>query len=156
MRQQLRYPGVYIQEVPSGVRTINSVSISVAAFVDFFRKGAMDEPIQIFGMADFEREFGGLDTRSRPVMPSLSFSEWWFGSPGRSCCSLRFTQSTIRIPATRLTCLIYLLFVIPVMQRTRALSVGRNSSSYRPLVPSEPLSIPSLMMDLLLNHSKYA
>jgi len=65
MPQQLSYPGVYIQEVASGVRTITSVSTSVAAFVDFFKKGTMNEPVQIFGMADFEREFGGLDTRSR-------------------------------------------------------------------------------------------
>jgi len=65
MPQQLSYPGVYIQEVPSGVRTITSVSTSVAAFVDFFKQGPMDIPVQIFGMADFERNFGGLDTRSR-------------------------------------------------------------------------------------------
>jgi len=65
MPQQLTYPGVYIQEVPSGVRTINSVSTSVAAFIGFFKKGPLDQPVQIFGMADFEREFGGLDTRSR-------------------------------------------------------------------------------------------
>ncbi len=65
MPQQLNYPGVYIQEVPSGVRTINSVSTSVAAFIGFFKKGPLDQPVQIFGMADFEREFGGLDTRSR-------------------------------------------------------------------------------------------
>jgi phage tail sheath protein FI len=65
MPQQLSYPGVYIQEVASGVRTITSVSTSVAAFIGFFKKGRMNEPVQIFGMADFEREFGGLDTRSR-------------------------------------------------------------------------------------------
>lgn len=59
------YPGVYIQEVPSGVRTVTSVSTSVAAFIDFFRKGPVNEPVQIFGMADFEREFGGLDDSSR-------------------------------------------------------------------------------------------
>ena len=62
---QVSYPGVYIQEIPSGVRTITSVSTSVAAFIDFFKKGPMDEPVQIFGMGDFQREFGGLDDRSR-------------------------------------------------------------------------------------------
>lgn len=58
------YPGVYIQEIPSGVRTITSVSTSVAAFIDFFKEGPMNEAVQIFGMADFERAFGGLDDRS--------------------------------------------------------------------------------------------
>jgi phage tail sheath protein FI len=32
------YPGVYIQEVPSPVRTIVGVSTSVTAFVDLWKK----------------------------------------------------------------------------------------------------------------------
>jgi uncharacterized protein len=58
------YPGVYIQEVPSGVRTIIGVSTSVAAFIDRFARGPMEVPVRIFSMADFEREFGGLDADS--------------------------------------------------------------------------------------------
>ncbi len=58
------YPGVYIEEVPSGVRTIAGVSTSVAAFVDFFKRGPMNTAVQIFSFSDFEREFGGLDLRS--------------------------------------------------------------------------------------------
>jgi|RhiMethySRZTD1v2_1073278.scaffolds.fasta_scaffold07680_6 phage tail sheath protein FI len=54
------YPGVYIEEVPSGVRTIIGVSTSIAAFVDSFRRAPLNQALQIFGMADFEREFGGL------------------------------------------------------------------------------------------------
>src|SRR2546423_13285317 len=58
------YPGVYIEELPSGVRTIVGVATSVAAFIDFFKRGAMNKAVQILSMADFEREFGGLDVRS--------------------------------------------------------------------------------------------
>ena len=58
------YPGVYIEELPSGVRTIVGVATSVAAFIDFFRRGPMNKAVQILSVADFEREFGGLDTRS--------------------------------------------------------------------------------------------
>lgn len=54
------YPGVYIEELPSGVRTITGVATSVAAFVDFFSRGARDKATRIFSFADFEREFGGL------------------------------------------------------------------------------------------------
>jgi hypothetical protein len=54
------YPGVYIEEVPSTVRTITGVSTAVAAFVDYFPKGPLNEAVQLFSMADFEREFGGL------------------------------------------------------------------------------------------------
>ena len=58
------FPGVYIEEVPSGVRTIVGVATSVGAFVDYFARGPMDYALQIFSFADFEREFGGLDALS--------------------------------------------------------------------------------------------
>lgn len=58
------YPGVYIEEIPSGVRTITGVATSVAAFIGFFRRGPMNRAVQIFSYADFQREFGGLDHRS--------------------------------------------------------------------------------------------
>ena len=34
------FPGVYIEEVPSGVRTIVGVATSIAAFIDRFRARA--------------------------------------------------------------------------------------------------------------------
>jgi len=58
------YPGVYIQELPSGVRTITGVATSVTAFIGFFRRGPMNRAVQIFSYGDFEREFGGLDRLS--------------------------------------------------------------------------------------------
>ncbi len=54
------FPGVYIEEVPSGVRTIVGVSTSVAAFVDTFARAPVNRAIQVFSFGDFEREFGGL------------------------------------------------------------------------------------------------
>ncbi len=64
MPQQLGAPGVYIEEIPSGRRVIRSVATSIGAFVDFFREGPMNEPVQVFGVGDFGRVFGGQDTRS--------------------------------------------------------------------------------------------
>jgi len=58
------FPGVYIEEVPSGVRTIVGVATSVGAFIDYFARGPMNRAIQIFSFGDFEREFGGLDLDS--------------------------------------------------------------------------------------------
>ena len=58
------YPGVYIEEVPSGVRAITGVATSIGAFIGFFKKGSMNKAVQIFNMGDFQREFGGLDDRS--------------------------------------------------------------------------------------------
>jgi phage tail sheath protein FI len=58
------YPGVYIEEIPSGVRTIVGVSTSVAAFVDSFQRGPLNEAVQVFNFGEFEAEFGGLDADS--------------------------------------------------------------------------------------------
>ena len=58
------YPGVYIEEIPSGVRTITGVPTSIAAFIDFFQQGPMDRAVQLFNMGDFERAFGGLEAQS--------------------------------------------------------------------------------------------
>ncbi len=58
------YPGVYIEELPSGVRTIVGVSTSVAAFIDFFRRGPFNRAVRVFNFGDVEREFGGLHRNS--------------------------------------------------------------------------------------------
>jgi phage tail sheath protein FI len=58
------FPGVYIEEIPSGVRPITGVATSTAAFVGTFRKGLLDEAVQLLSIADFEREYGGLDRLS--------------------------------------------------------------------------------------------
>ena len=64
MPATLSYPGVYIEEIPSGVRTITGVATSVAAFIDYFSRGPTNKPVHIFSMADFDREFGGLAPNS--------------------------------------------------------------------------------------------
>jgi phage tail sheath protein FI len=54
------YPGVYIEEIPSGVRTITGVATSITAFIGRALRGPVDEPVTIFSFGDFERQFGGL------------------------------------------------------------------------------------------------
>jgi phage tail sheath protein FI len=58
------YPGVYVEEIPSGVRTIAGVSTSNTAFVGYFRRGPMNRAVRITSFGDFERVFGGLDRDS--------------------------------------------------------------------------------------------
>jgi len=54
------YPGVYIEEIPSGVRTITGVSTSIAAFVGYAPRGPLNQAVRIFNFGDYERTFGGL------------------------------------------------------------------------------------------------
>lgn len=58
------YPGVYLEEIPSGVSTITAVSTSVTAFVGYTPGGPLETPVTLTSFADFERSFGGLSTNS--------------------------------------------------------------------------------------------
>ena len=60
MPSTLTYPGVYIEEIPSGVRTITGVATSITAFIGRALRGPTDEPVFINSYGDFERVFGGL------------------------------------------------------------------------------------------------
>lgn len=54
------YPGVYIEEIPSGVHTITGVATAIAAFVGRALRGPVNQAQTINSFADFERIFGGL------------------------------------------------------------------------------------------------
>ena len=56
----LTYPGVYIEELPSGVRTITGVATSITAFVGRALRGPINEPVRVQSFAEFDRTFGGL------------------------------------------------------------------------------------------------
>lgn len=58
------YPGVYVEEIPSGVHNIAGVSTASTAFVDFFPQGPMGVPTQVNNFTEFQTIFGGLDQRS--------------------------------------------------------------------------------------------
>ena len=60
MPAELTYPGVYVEEVPSGVRTITGVATSITAFLGRARRGPTDKAMEITSFADFVRRFGGL------------------------------------------------------------------------------------------------
>jgi phage tail sheath protein FI len=58
------YPGVYIEELPSGVRTIAGVATSIAAFVGWAPQGPTTQAQLVLSWSDFNTQFGGLDSRS--------------------------------------------------------------------------------------------
>ncbi len=91
---QVSYPGVYIQEVPSGVRTISNVGTSITAFVDFFREGPMNVATEIFGLSDFGRVFGGIDARSDASYAIAQF----FLNGGSSALVVRTHAATVAEP----------------------------------------------------------
>ena len=58
------YPGVYVEELPSGVHTITQVTTSVTAFVGYTPRGPIETPVTLTSFADFERSFSGLSSDS--------------------------------------------------------------------------------------------
>jgi phage tail sheath protein FI len=60
MPATLTYPGVYVEEIPSGVRTITGVATSITAFVGYTARGPVNRAVRVLGFGDFERAFGGL------------------------------------------------------------------------------------------------
>ncbi len=64
MPATLTYPGVYIEELPSGVRTITGVSTSVTAFIGKAKRGSINKAVHILNYSEFEKQFGGLDSES--------------------------------------------------------------------------------------------
>ena len=60
----LLQPGVYIEEISSGVRTITGVATSITLFVGWAPRGRVDRAVRVANFAEFERVFGGLDRRA--------------------------------------------------------------------------------------------
>lgn len=54
------YPGVYIEEISSGVHTITGVATSIAAFIGWANMGPTDRAVLVQSWTDFQDQFGGL------------------------------------------------------------------------------------------------
>jgi len=88
----LTYPGVYVQEISSGIRPIEVASTSTAAFVGLAEMGP-DEPRRITNWTEFQRYFGGYSADSYLAHSVFQF----FNNGGRQCYVLRVTRSDAAI-----------------------------------------------------------
>ena len=92
------YPGVYIQEVSSGVRTITGVATSITAFFGRTLKGPLNKSIRCLSFADFLRSFGGS-----PIESELAQSVKQFYDNGGADCYITRLARNARKAAVRLT-----------------------------------------------------
>jgi phage tail sheath protein FI len=83
------YPGVYVQEVPSGVRTIVGVSTSITLFVGRTKFGPMDTPVRITNYSDFVRAFGDDNT----LADTARYLKLFFQNGGSDCCVMRIANN---------------------------------------------------------------
>lgn len=81
MAPALNYPGIYVEEVPSGARTIAGAATAVTAFVGRAPRGPVDSdaesPVLLTSQTDYARVFGGLSNDS-----PLSFAVFQFFENG--------------------------------------------------------------------------
>ena len=84
------YPGVYVEEIPSGVRTIAGVSTSIAAFIGWAAQGPSDRAVLCLSFEDYTRSFGGLDPRTYLGYAVSHF----FANGGRQAYVIRLTTAT--------------------------------------------------------------
>ena len=91
MAVQTSYPGVYVVEVPSGVRTIAGVSTSVTAFLGTALRGPINKAVTITSFSDFQRRFGGLYTSSE-----MSFAvKQFFQNGGTQAIIVRLARDPV-------------------------------------------------------------
>lgn len=94
------YPGVYIEEIPSGVHTITGVATSIAAFVGWAPQGLTGTPQLVLSWADYVRQYGGLDSRS---LLGYAVSQF-FANGGSQAYVIRVAaDKTAATPATTAT-----------------------------------------------------
>jgi len=85
----LSYPGVYVQEVPSGVRTIVGVGTSIGMFIGASRRGPIGSPRRCVSYSAFRETFG-----DDPAAGDLAhYVRLFFLNGGTDCWVMRIAQA---------------------------------------------------------------
>src|SRR5258707_991307 len=87
------FPGVYIQEVPSGVHTITGVSTSIGAFFGRTARGPINRAVRCLSVSDFLREFGG----PHPLSDLATSVRQFFDNGGTDCYVVRLAHFPIGV-----------------------------------------------------------
>ena len=96
MPVQVSYPGVYIQEVASGVHTITGVSTSIARILRPDRQRSNQQSGALSGLADFIREFGG----AHPLSDLAASVRQFFDNGGTDCYVVRLAKGAAAATVT--------------------------------------------------------
>jgi len=85
------HPGVYIEEVPSGVRPIEGVSTSTAAFIGKAEKGPLDRALMVTSFIEFQTTFGTFLNDSYLAHSALQF----FNNGGKRLYIVRVANGAV-------------------------------------------------------------
>jgi len=90
------YPGVYVQEVPSGTHTIIGVNTSDTGFVGYFNSGPMNTAVRLLNLGDFDRIFGPLS----PISEAGYAIQQYFANGGDTAWVVRTAAFDAANPLT--------------------------------------------------------
>jgi uncharacterized protein len=85
------YPGVYVQEIPSGVRTIVGVGTSIGMFIGTAKKGPISRPVRCVSYLDYARTYGEDPTGGDMVR----FVKLFFLNGGSDCYVMRIASGAM-------------------------------------------------------------
>lgn len=97
MSVQTSYPGVYVQEVPSGVRTITGVSTSIGLFIGASNKGPIRKPIRCFNYSSFKDKFVGATPGTSQL---AQYVRLFFQNGGTDCYVMRLARNAAKSAVT--------------------------------------------------------
>jgi hypothetical protein len=90
------YPGVYVQEVPSGVRTIVGVGTSIGMFLGTAQKGPISRPVRCPNYTSFRDRFGE-DSNAGHL---AQYVRLFFLNGGTDCYVMRIANGAIASSVT--------------------------------------------------------
>jgi phage tail sheath protein FI len=79
------HPGVYVEEVPSAVKTIEGASTSTAAFIGVAERGPAGKAVLVTSFTEYRRKFGGYRPDSFLTYAVQNF----FDNGGKKCYIVR-------------------------------------------------------------------
>jgi uncharacterized protein len=92
----LSYPGVYVQEVPSGVRTIVGVGTSIGMFIGASGKGPIGHAVRILNYSAFRDRFG----EDLTVGQLSQYVRLFFLNGGTDCYVMRIADGALASSVT--------------------------------------------------------
>ena len=87
------HPGVYLEEIPSGVRPIEGASTSTAAILGYTTKGPIGEPELIFNWDTYDQQYGGIRDTTDGSVDAMGYSVFaFFQNGGRKAYIVRLVS----------------------------------------------------------------
>lgn len=83
------YPGVYVDEVSSGIRPIEAAGTSTAAFVGLAEMGPDDQAVKVTSLTEYRRQYGGFIAGA--YLPATVFQ--FYNNGGGQAYIVRVTRS---------------------------------------------------------------